>query len=530
MVAKLLGGKQIAVESEEINKSLEGTGGAVKTADEEAGKAGGGYELFARKQGKALKDAEKHHTSFLEKAGGKASSALSGMTGMILGGGAAYGLYDSLKAGAAISSVETSLKTALKNTGQLHGNTMKEITGNTARSSTRGGFAQKEQLEGITQLTAETGNSTLALKLNSQATNIARGEHLEYSAALKTVAMGVTGSTGRLQKYLGIIQPVKTAINAVKEEEAGMTKAQQAANGPARERAELWDKQATARKVAGIAEQKFGGATAAYNKTAAAKLSNFKNQIKLLEESVGKGLLPVGAKLIGWLMDVVTFTTKSKVALIALGTVVGGLTTLIVAAKVASMAQSVASGIAAVKLFLFGAAATTTTPATTGLVGAVGALDLSMGLLVIGFVAVGVGIYEIVTHFKFFEGVISGVFNWIKDNWKLLAQIILTPLLGPIVLIAFHWNAFVGFFKQIPGKLAAAGRGMWNFVKTEFRSVIDWILRGWNKLHFRMPGVHTPFGTIGGFNLGLPQIPLLAEGGTVWRGAWGSSATAAPSC
>src|ERR1700691_6061720 len=120
VVAKLLGGKQIAVESEEINKSLEGTGGAVKDADEEAGKAGGGYELFAKKQKQALKDAEKNHTSFLEKAGGKASSMLSGMTGMILGGGAAYGLYDSLKAGAAISSVETALKGALKNTGQLH--------------------------------------------------------------------------------------------------------------------------------------------------------------------------------------------------------------------------------------------------------------------------------------------------------------------------------------------------------------------------------------------------------------------------
>ncbi len=521
LVAKLLGGKQIAVEAEEINKSLDSTGGAVKDADEEAGKAGGGYELFARKQGKALKDAEKHHTSFLEKAGGKASSALSGMTGMILGGGAAYGLYDSLKAGAQISSIETSLKTALKNTGQLHGNTMKQITSATAASATSGGFAQNEQLEGVTRLTTETGNSTLAMKLNSQATNLARGAHLEYSAALKMVQMGVTGSTGRLQKYLGVIQPVKTAINKVKEEEVFMSKAQQAANAPARERAELWDKQATARKVAGIVEQKYGGATAAYNKSAAASLSNFKDRIKLLADSIGKGLLPVGAKFLGWTMGVVTFVSKSKVALIALGIPIAALIGLIVAAKVASMAQSVASGVAAVKLLLFGAAATTTTPATAGLAGAVGALDLSMGLMVIGFVAAGVAIYVIVTHFKFFEKVISGVFNWIKDNWKLLAQIILTPLLGPIVLIAFHWNAFVGFFKQIPGKLAAAGKGMWNFVKMEFKSAIDWIIGGWDKLHFRMPGVHTPFGTIGGFNIGLPHIPLLAQGGTVWKGGVG---------
>jgi hypothetical protein len=385
---------------------------------------------------------------------------------------------------------------------------MKEITSATERSATHGGFAQSEQLEGITRLTTETGNSTLAQKLNTSATNLARGAHIEYSAALKMEQMGVTGSTGRLQKYLGIIQPVKTAVNA-------MSEAEKKANKPKLEAAELADKQATARKVQGIIEKKYGGATAAYNKTAAASLSNFKDSIKLLEDRIGKGLLPVAAKFLGFLLTVGTFVGHSKVALVVLGTVLGALTTLIIANKVATMAQSVASGIAAVKLFLFGAAATATTPETFGLAGAIGALDLSMGLVVIGFVAAGVAVYEIVTHFKFFEKVVAGVFDWIKSHWKLLAEIILSPLLGPIVLIAAHWSSFVGFFRQIPGKLAAAGRGMWGFVKTEFKTVIDWILRGWNKLHFKMPGVHTPFGTIGGFNIGLPQIPLLAEGGTI---------------
>jgi hypothetical protein len=96
VVAKLLGGKQIAVESKEINKSLEGTGSAVKDADAEAGKAGGGYELFASKQKKALSDADKNHKSFLKSASSRASSMLSGTAGMLGMGGAAFGLYDSL--------------------------------------------------------------------------------------------------------------------------------------------------------------------------------------------------------------------------------------------------------------------------------------------------------------------------------------------------------------------------------------------------------------------------------------------------
>jgi hypothetical protein len=510
VVAKLLGGKQIAVESDEINKSLESTGGAVKDADAEAGKAGGGYELFAAKQKAALDKSEKAHKSFLTKASGRASSMLSSTAGMLGLGGAAYGLYDSLKGGAAISALETSLRGALKNTGQLHGNTMAQITKATERSATHGGFAQSEQLEGITRLTTETGNSTLAQRLNTSATNLARGAHIEYSAALKMEQMGVTGSTGRLQKYLGIIQPVKTAVNA-------MSEAEKKANKPKLEAAELADKQATARKVQGLIEQKYGGATAAYNKTAAASLSNFKNSVKGLEDTIGKGLLPVAAKFLGFLLKSATFVGHSKVAMVLLGGALGTLIGVIVTAKVVTMAQSIASGIAAVKLFLFGAAATATTPATTGLAGAVGALDLSMGLMVIGFVAAGVAIYEIVTHFDVLKKVVSGVFEWIKSHWKMLAEIILAPLLGPVVLIVAHWTSFVGFFRQIPAKLAAAGKGMWNFVKTEFKSVIDWILSGWNKLHFRMPGVHTPFGTIGGFNIGLPHIPLLGEGGTVWK-------------
>lgn len=485
LVAKLLNGKQVVSETEAINKSVEGTGAAVKDADEEAGKAGGGYELFAAKQKKALEKADKEHESFLSKASGRASSMLSGATGMILGGGAAYGLYDSLKAGAQASAIETSLSTVLKNTGQLHGNTMREITSATARAATHGGFAQREQLEGITQLTTETDNSSLALKLNESATNLARGAHLEYSAALKMEAMGVTGSTGRLQKYLGIIQPVKTAVNE-------MTEAEKKNNKPKLEAAELADKQATARKVQGLIEQKYGGATAAYNKTAAAQLSNFKNSIKLLTEDIGKGLLPVGSKFLGFLLKTGTFVSHSKAALIGLGTVVGSLTALIIANKIATMAQSVASGVAAVKLFLFGSAATATTPATTGLAGAIGGLDLTMGLMAIGFVAAGVVVYEIATHFQFFKKV----------------------AVEAVDFVAHKYMAFLGFFIEVPAKLRAAGRGMWDFLKMGFKTAIDWILSGWNKLHFKMPGIHTPFGSIGGFDLGLPHIPLLYEGGT----------------
>jgi hypothetical protein len=510
VVAKLLGGKQIAVESKEINKSLESTGGAVKTADEEASKAGGGYQLFAAKQKKALSDAEKNHKSFLKTANGAASSLLGGGKGFMGAGALGYGLYDSLKQGSEYAAKQATLRQALQNAHQLHGNVMNRIDQSMTQSAISGGFARNEQIQGITSLISETGSAAMAMRLNASATNLARGAHIEYGQALKMVQQGMTGTAGKFQKYLGIIIPVKTHMEE-------LTKANKHATAAEKEQATILDKQATSRRVMAAVESKYAGQQAAYSKSTPGQFSNLKHTIQTLAEKIGTALLPALTSAGKLLMGGVQWLMKHKTATKILVGAIGFLVLALVALKVATTIQSAASGIAAVKLLIFGTAATTATPATTGLAGAVGALDLSMGLMVIAFVAAGVAVYEIITHFKLFEKVISGVFAWIKDHWKLLAEIILTPLLGPIVLIAAHWNAFIGFFKQIPGKLAAAGKGMWGFIKTEFKSAIDWILRGWNKLHFKMPGVHTPFGMIGGFNIGLPQIPLLAEGGTVAR-------------
>ncbi|HSZ70252.1 MAG TPA: hypothetical protein VK756_07810 [Solirubrobacteraceae bacterium] len=418
---------------------------------------------------------------------------------VILGGG-----YESIKKALGTEKIEASLRTTLKNTGQLHANTMQQITSSSARLATHGGFSQQEQLKGITQLVGETGSHTAAVKLNAAAVNLARGENLEYSAALKMVSMGVTGSTGRLQKYLGIIQPVKTAIDRVKESEAGMTTAQKATNSAAREAAELQDKRLTALKVAAITEAKYHGATAAFSKTTAGHIQNLKNAFEGLEETVGKRLVPGVTKLLTVGSNVVTWVLKSKVALIALGGAVGLL-------MVAFAVEKVIRFVEAVK------ALTLVTKLQTGaqwLLDA--ALDANpIGLVVVGVAALVAILYVAYTKVAWFRQGVQAVWTWVKAHWPLLAGIVLGPFVFAAIQIVTHWTAIVGFFKGVPGKLAAAGKGMWSFVKTEFKSVIDWILRGWNRLHFKMPGVHTPFGTIGGFNIGLPQIPLLGEGGTV---------------
>lgn len=75
--------------------------------------------------------------------------------------------------------------------------------------------------------------------------------------------------------------------------------------------------------------------------------------------------------------------------------------------------------------------------------------------------------------------------------------------------VANRFNAVVSFVAGLPGRIASAARGLWDGIKIAFIAAVNFIIRGWNSLHFRVPGFH--IGPVGwdGFNLGLPQIPEL---------------------
>jgi fumarate reductase subunit C len=115
-------------------------------------------------------------------------------------------------------------------------------------------------------------------------------------------------------------------------------------------------------------------------------------------------------------------------------------------------------------------------------------------------------------------GIIQGVFNWVKDNWPLLLAILTGPIGLAIYFITKYWDDFVGFFTGIPGKLAQAGKGMWDFIANAFISVLNVVINAWDALHFKTPsidilGFHTP-----SVDIGLPHIdtiPHMAQGGLI---------------
>lgn len=71
----------------------------------------------------------------------------------------------------------------------------------------------------------------------------------------------------------------------------------------------------------------------------------------------------------------------------------------------------------------------------------------------------------------------------------------------------------VGFFAGLPGKLASAASGLWDWLKDSFKGAINSIIGWWNDLELTI----NPPGP-GSFTIGTPDLPTLAGGGSLRAG------------
>lgn len=83
------------------------------------------------------------------------------------------------------------------------------------------------------------------------------------------------------------------------------------------------------------------------------------------------------------------------------------------------------------------------------------------------------------------------------------------------------FNALMGFLRGLRGRAGSAFSGMFDGIKSAFRSAVNWVIDRWN--NFSIPGINTPFGSIGGFS--TPNLPRFHSGGVV-PGAPGSEMVA----
>ncbi len=80
-------------------------------------------------------------------------------------------------------------------------------------------------------------------------------------------------------------------------------------------------------------------------------------------------------------------------------------------------------------------------------------------------------------------------------------------------------ESVVGFFSGLGGRIARTAGDVFGFLWESFKGAINLVIRGWNRLEFKIPGFDPPGPgpKFGGFTLGLPDVPLLAGGGTAVR-------------
>jgi len=122
------------------------------------------------------------------------------------------------------------------------------------------------------------------MKQETLATNIARGAHLGLAQATRVVSMAEMGRTTGLTR-LGIALP----------------------------------KHVTAMQALMILQKRYGGATAAYNQTAAGSMTNFEHAIDIVGEKLGLLLAPALAKAFTWLASLIDKAEKGEGAFHYLG-------------------------------------------------------------------------------------------------------------------------------------------------------------------------------------------------------------------
>jgi TP901 family phage tail tape measure protein len=110
---------------------------------------------------------------------------------------------------------------------------------------------------------------------------------------------------------------------------------------------------------------------------------------------------------------------------------------------------------------------------------------------------------------KYIAGPFEGIPGNIADALSGLAKDIDTSVVHPI---EDGFNGIIRFLIGLPAKIVVVSQGMWDGITTAFKSSINTIIDGWNKLKFGIPGFDLGPVHYGGFNLTMPPIKRLDVG------------------
>ena len=256
------------------------------------------------------------------------------------------------------------LKTAIGNVGQSYADYAGQI-GKAESAGIKLGYADDEITAGLGKLVPATKDVHRSITDMALAEDIARGRHIDLSAATDLLVKVETGHVALLGR-IGI--NTKDATGATISQEEAIKR--------------LTDM--------------YGGQAAAYTQTFAGRIAVLKAQFGELAEKVGFVLIPVLENLMTGISDTVGFFERNRAAAYALATIIGGPLVYamgaFVAVKIGAFVESLVTSFVTLRAAV--AATVEAIVADAGLmaIGMLGPLGLIAGAL--SFMVLGDGPYE----------------------------------------------------------------------------------------------------------------------------------------
>lgn len=236
----------------------------------------------------------------------------------------------------------------------------------------------------------------------------------------------------------------------------------------------------------------FGSAWTQTQKTTTQQFNQLKSGLDALAINIGSTLLPPLKSLLGPVEKFVGFLASSAPARnIVLGIAAAFTVAFIAVKSIVAATELWKDAMEVVDLL---------------------SLDNPIVLIVAGVILLGVVIYELVTRCKVFRDfwidawhdvwdIGKAVFDWIKNNWPLLATI----LLGPVGLavaeiikhwgdiqhgieavfhwISYNWHLVLAILTGPIGLAVDAITVHWHAVQTGLKAVLSWIDTGWSAVY-----------------------------------------------
>lgn len=445
------------------------------------------------------------HAGKLAKVGSAAGSALGlAFGGLAVGGVAALGgaLVQGVKDAQDYQTLANQTAAVLKTTGNVAGTSVAHVQDLAGSLETLSGTDETLIINGENVLATFTGIHNATGK-NNDIFDQATKASLNLS-----VAMGQDMKSSAVQVGKALNDPVK-GISALSRVGVSFT-AQQKEQIKALVKS--GDTMGAQKIILGELNKEFGSASKAAGQGFAGSLARLQDTASDAFRSLGLLLLPVLIQVANATQAAMAWGLQHETVLKVLGAVVGTFAVALGAVKVATMAWNGVMTIAnaATKAWAIGQAA-------LNLVMSLNPIGLVV-IAIIALIAIFVLAYQ---HVGWFRAGVQTAFRAIvaAGNWIVGAFGAIKDKAGSVIhWIVDKWNGIISFFRGVPGKISSIGASMWNGLRDGFKTVVNWIIGAWNSLHFGIPSINLgPLGSIGGFDVGVPQIPYLARGGIVTR-------------